>query len=213
MNKALNKYINLVDFLADFLGEDAEIVLHDVADLENSIVAIRNNHISGRQVGGPATDLVLEILKQKTYLQCPYLANYKGKSKTGKLLKSATYFIKGDDAKVIGLLCINMDIEKLAMVKNYMDKLMCFNEVSEESSISETFSHSAQELTFESIYSVVNAVGIPPERMEQDEKIRVVEALNEKGVFLIKGAVSEAAAALKVSEPTIYRYLGKVKRS
>lgn len=212
MNKELKNYIGLVDFLADFLGEDAEVVMHDFTDLENSVVAIRNKHISGREVGAPATDLVLQALKNRVYDESPYLANYKGRSKTGKVLKSASYFIKNDDGEVIGMLCINMDIDKMTQIKEYMDKLINFKDEKSDK-ISETFSQSAKELTFEGIYKVVNSYGIPPERMEQDEKIQVIEQLNEKGIFLIKGAVSEAAAALKVSEPTIYRYLGKVKKS
>ena len=162
MNKILNKYISLVDFIADFLGEDAEVVLHDVTDLENSIVAIRNNHISERGIGGPATDLVLEIFKNNIHQNRPYLVNYKGRSKTGAILKSATFFIKDDHNEVIGLLCINMDVEKMVLVKNLMDKMMNFTNESSEDDITETFSHSAQELTFESIYSVISTIGVPP---------------------------------------------------
>ena len=65
LNKLLEKYVGFVDFLADFLGRDAEVVLHDVTDLENSVVAISNSHISGRASGGqPATDLVPENTKE-----------------------------------------------------------------------------------------------------------------------------------------------------
>lgn len=44
-------------------GEDTEVLLHDVSDLDHSIVAILNGGISGRSVGGPAMDLVLSILE------------------------------------------------------------------------------------------------------------------------------------------------------
>ncbi len=59
------------------LGEDTEVVLHDVTDLENSIIAIKNNHISGREMGGPATDLVLDIMKNQNENDYDYLLNYK----------------------------------------------------------------------------------------------------------------------------------------
>ena len=39
------------------------------------------------------------------------------------------------------------------------------------------------------------------------EKKEVVDALNDRGVFLLKGVVSEVASRLDVSEQTIYRYL------
>ena len=63
MNPLLKPYLPLVDFLAVVLGKNTEIVLHDVLDIDKSIIAIGNNHISGRVVGSPATNLVLKILK------------------------------------------------------------------------------------------------------------------------------------------------------
>ena len=44
-----------------------------------------------------------------------------------------------------------------------------------------------------------------------DEKIRIVEDLQQAGIFYIKGAVSEVATQLGSSEATIYRYLSKLK--
>ena len=211
MNKSLNNYIGFVDFLADFLGEDVEIVLHDMTDLENSVVAIRNSHISGRGIGAPATDLVLRILKNAKYDDYKYLTNYSGTSSNGKLLKSATYIIRNDKNKIVGMLCINMDVSKMQMMKNYLDKMISFDNENNEA-ISEKLSQSSQEMTLHTINSVVNDFGVSPDRMDQEEKIAVVSELNDKGVFLIKGSVIQVAEALRVSVATIYRYLGKLKR-
>jgi len=214
MNKLLSRYLGLVDFLADFLGDDTEVVLHDMTDLENSVVAIRNNHISGREIGAPATDLVLKILKNSKYESYEYLANYRGTSHNGKMLKSATYFIRDLDQKIVGMLCINADISKMLQLRSTLDKMISFNENNgDDDTITETLSHSAKELTLDSIYKVVNGFGVPPERMDQSEKIAVVRELNDKGIFLVKGSVSEAANALNVSEATIYRYIGKLKQN
>lgn len=213
MHKLLENYIGIVEFLGEFLGEDTEVVLHDVVNLEKSIVAIKNNHISGREIGAPATNLVLKILKNKEYKDKNYLSNYKGTSKTGKILKSATYFIKDEQNEVIGMLCINIDIDKMNQLKSFIDKIVMFDEDNNQTSkISETLSQSTKELTFDNIYKVVDNFGIPAERMSQEEKIQIIEELNDKGIFLIKGAVSEAANALKVSEASIYRYLSKIKK-
>jgi predicted transcriptional regulator YheO len=38
-----------------------------------------------------------------------------------------------------------------------------------------------------------------------------VSFLNEKGLFLIKGAIDELASSLKVSKVTIYGYLDELK--
>ena len=52
--------------------------------------------------------------------------------------------------------------------------------------------------------------GISPARLKQEERMTVIHTLQEKGVFLIKGAVPEVAQALSCSEATIYRYLSKL---
>ena len=52
---------------------------------------------------------------------------------------------------------------------------------------------------------------LPPDRLTMDEKIRIVDDLQQAGIFYMKGAVSEVAAQLGSSEATIYRYLSKLK--
>ena len=63
-NNVLKTYIPLVDFIAGIVGPNCEVVLHDLSNVDESIVAIRNNHISGRKVGGPLTNLGLKLLKK-----------------------------------------------------------------------------------------------------------------------------------------------------
>jgi predicted transcriptional regulator YheO len=47
VDSKLKSYIHLVNFIADFLGPSYEVVLHDVRNINNSIIAIKNGHISG----------------------------------------------------------------------------------------------------------------------------------------------------------------------
>ena len=96
MNKKLEPYVTLVDFLADYLGENTEVVLHDTTDWHNSIVAIRNGHVSGRKIGAPITGLALDMVKSRVYEEQSYKVNYKGLSAHGYTIRSATYFIKDD---------------------------------------------------------------------------------------------------------------------
>ena len=43
--------------------------------------------------------------------------------------------------------------------------------------------------------------------MTPEEKIEIVRQLESKGVLMLKGAVSEVAEKLLVSEATLYRYI------
>ena len=47
--------------------------------------------------------------------------------------------------------------------------------------------------------------------MSLDRKLKLIEEFNRKGVFLVKGTVQKIAKLLDISEPSIYRYLSKIK--
>ena len=91
----LQKYIDFIPFLAQVCGSGCEIVIHDIRNRENSIVAIENN-ISKRKIGDPLTDLACELADNNTYKQSDFLVNYSGTSK-GRSFISSTYFIKNND--------------------------------------------------------------------------------------------------------------------
>ena len=60
------------------------------------------------------------------------------------------------------------------------------------------------------VSQVVANYPVEVDRLTQDEKMEIMDILNRKGVFLLKGSVSHVAQALHSSEASIYRYLGKL---
>ncbi|MCE1157132.1 MAG: PAS domain-containing protein [Spirochaetia bacterium] len=211
MNPLLTPFLPLIDFLADVLGKDVEVVLHDVLDINKSIIAIRNNHISGREIGSPATNLVLKILNDGNSDKVDALTNYQGVSAAGKKLRSSTYFIRDENRKIIGMLCVNFDNERLIQFRDYLDTLINFPQEKKQKNPVEHLSKTVDKLAYDSIEEVIETYGVEPERMTQTEKVEIIEKLNEGGVFLLKGAVSKVATRLNVSEATVYRYLNGIK--
>jgi predicted transcriptional regulator YheO len=210
-DKTLNKYKIFAEFLAEVMGEHCEIVLHDVQDFENSIVAIENNHISGREVGDSLTDLALNILKDEENLECNYLANYTGKTYDGKELRSSTYFIRDDKEKVIGMLCINIDLSRYIEARNLLNTMIGerndIEENNNDKNFAENFTSSIEELIDSMIENSIGSKSIPPNRMTAEEKKDITKKLDKRGVFLLKNSVSKVAKKLQTSEATIYRYL------
>lgn len=213
MNSSLAKYLPLVDFLAGVFGSDTEVVLHDVEDMERSVVAIRNGQISGRRVGSPATNVVLKIIKEGGASTIDFLVNYKGLAADGRALRSSTFLIHDDDKKLIGILCINIDTRKLEQLREYIDTFISPRDELNSYETVERFPSSVEELAFDSIEAIVSKAGVSPQRMSQEEKMMIVRKLNDGGIFLLKGAVSRVASRMEVSEPTIYRYLNTIKKS
>ena len=94
MNETVRRFLPMVDFLEQILGKNSEIVLHDFSDPDHAIVDIRNGIVSGRKVGGPATDLALKIMHDAKYRDLPFITGYEGRGAGGKTLESATRMTK-----------------------------------------------------------------------------------------------------------------------
>ena len=121
-NPLLQQYIKVTEFLGLTLGPDYEVALHDMTDKNRSIIAIANNHISGRDVGAPLTNVALKILMDRSYETQDYRLHYCGMSAKGKVLRSSTMFIK-QNGKLIGMLCINFDDSKYREASDAILKL------------------------------------------------------------------------------------------
>ena len=59
---------------------------------------------------------------------------------------------------------------------------------------------------------IVGEMGADVENLGREEKQQVVRLLNERGAFLIRGAVEEVADLMGVSRITIYNYLNATRR-
>ena len=193
MDARLEPYRTLVSFLGEALGPDYEVVLHDLTSEEGTIAAIVNNNISGRTEGAPLSNM----------------AGYQGASQAKGRLRSSTMFIK-DGSELIGMLCINFDAAKYSRMAQELLSLCGAHQEPGPSVGVENFVSSLPDAVQAAITDVTGSA-LPPDRLTIDEKIRIVEDLQQAGIFYMKGAVSEVAAQLGSSEATIYRYLSKLK--
>lgn len=229
-HEIINGYIPFVNFLGAFLGENCEVVLHDTNNKEKSVLAIANDHISGRRIGAPLTDLALKFVINKVYEQQDWVMGYTTRSHDGRVLHSATYFIKDGAGKLVGMICMNMDTSDILAARDILNRFISsagfektqkkelfatstpadISENSEPVEHFETFPHSMEDLTETLISKVVEDAKILPERMTSDEKLAVVSTLNDHGVFMLKGTIRVVAKHLAVSEATMYRYLQKI---
>jgi len=215
--KLIETYIPLVSFIADIIGPHCEVLLHDVVDVQNSVIAIRNGYISGRQLGCPLTDLGLALLENKAYLNQNAVVNYLSRTESGEKLRSSTYFIKDENNELIAMLCVNILISPdNQVVKDLADKLInvvfanngAANTVTNENEkVVESLHASIENVVDSAIGKILEEYDIPVERMSIDEKTAIVQRLNANGIFKIKGAITKVANTLQASESTIYRYL------
>ena len=206
-DEILESYLPLVDFIAAVFGKNCEVVLHDLRKLDHSIIAIKNNHITGRTLNDTITDFALDIIHTEKHKEKNYICNYVGKTGNGKKnVRASTYFIKDEEQNLIGMLCTNIDITALSNARKNIDDLIMINE-SAEAEEKENFSLDINDHVDSIISNTLSKFESEPMRMTMDEKKQVVKKLEEKGIFRLKGVVAEVADGLEVSDQTVYRYL------
>ena len=211
MHPELEKLIPIADAITNNFGENTEVVIHDFKNLESSIVYISGD-VTHREIGAPATNLVLNGLKNNI----DKMEGYKTVTNDGKILRSTTIFIRDEQQQIIGCMCINYDITDYLYCKAALEKLTVFPKQSTDSSESaknngnEFFENNVKSIIEKMIAEAIEVLNKPIELMNKDEKMTFVKILDEKGVFLVKGTVDDLAEMLGVSKFTIYNWLEKV---
>ena len=191
--------------LSHLLGDQCEVVLHDLRQPpESSIVKIEHGEITGRTVGDPSTNLGLPIL------QNPYgdydVYNYRSRTPGGRTLKSSSIYLKDDEGKVFAALCINWDISSLTVAANILNDLIRTN-----AEVEENYVNDIQDLIFTLFEQALGTVNKPVDQMSKEDKLRVMEILDKKGVFTVKRAIDQVANFLDISRATAYGYLNEIQ--
>ncbi|MCK8060688.1 MULTISPECIES: transcriptional regulator [unclassified Fusibacter] len=207
IHPVLQRFIPFVEGIANTFGSNCEVVLHDFSNLSNSIIAISNGHVTGRNVGSPMTEYSLKVVNKGD--TDSDIINYTGKSFDGKVLKSSTFFIKDDDGKTIGCYCINMDLTEFYAARKVLDEIMKIETDSKQTE--EIGTNRVNDVLNEIVLKTVENAGKPIAYMSKEEKVQIVKNLNDQGAFLIKGAIDYVAMVLCVSRYTIYNYLDEIR--
>ncbi len=217
----LQQYIVLTEFLGKALGPDYEVVLHDLTEPSCSIIAIANEHVSGRKIGAPLTNMALAILRDRSYEDSDFRVRDQGMSINGKSLRSNTMFIK-KDGELIGMLCINFDDSRYRQAAEILRELahpgslpedrsrFSFPDVSAQN-VQELYSNSAEGVAADAVSREMEKLGLTGKRLRVADRLKIVGALEASGIFLLKGVVKDVAEALHCSQASVYRYLSQVK--
>ena len=225
----LEMYKHIVPFLGAALGKDCEVVLHDLRHPEESVIAIANGDISSRKLGAPATDFILKLMQVGKKRDQEYMTNYYGKSINGHTLRSSTFFIHDEADNIIGALCLNYDVQHYLDVRKQLAALILMDTEKKLSGvvppglkngddhflgveISESMYPTVDDAIQHLIQRALQPYAADAKRLSQKERLVVVEDLYKNGLFVLKGSVYALAQVLGVSEPTIYRYLNRIKK-
>ncbi|PIJ51229.1 hypothetical protein BL250_06085 [Erwinia sp. OLTSP20] len=203
----LKSYEVVVDGLAMLIGSHCEIVLHSLEDLNRSAVRIANGEHTGRQVGSPITDLALRMLHDMTDADSNVSRAYFTRAKSGVLMKSVTIAIRNRQQQVIGLLClnINLDVPFSQIMATFIPPET--PEVSPEVN----FASSVEDLVTQTLEFTIEEISADRNVSNNAKNRQIVLNLYEKGIFDIKDAINQVAERLNISKHTVYLYIRQFK--
>lgn len=191
--------------LAEAIGKNCEAVVHDFEDPEHSIAAIANGHITGRKVGDTVDVLGLQLLRNPPPGD---LLNYRTETKSGRVLRSSSIFLRKDSGDIFGALCINYDISGLMKLQQWLQDTV----LPAESGVLEEFEHDVDSILDHLIRDAVRSTGKEIADLTREDKVAVITYLENKGAFLIRYSADRMAELLSISKYTIYNYLEEIKK-
>lgn len=191
----------VLDLIARHFGENVEVVLHDFSAGVNSpqsLVDIRNGHVTGRKIGDCASKHGMQAVKGEMidgdiYNEIIY-------TEKGTILRGSSYSIKDEDGKVVGSICINQDITDSVKYENYLRQVNGYN-------TRPTNTQDVLEVMNEVVEEAFIAVGKHPANMTKEDKIAFIKFLDDRGMFLISKSGPRICEILGISKFTLYNYL------
>lgn len=197
----------LIKGLSKHFGEKCEFVVHDYSkEYARTIIAIENGQVTGRSVGKGGTDIGLRIVQGEHRDDGRYC--YTTQTVDGRRLRSSTIYLKDDDGKLLGSLCINSDITDMVNMRNCFNQIFMETVGSEENQPDDTVVyHDVEDMLYSMIKESLEKIGTPVALMTREQKIEGIRYLNRRGVFSIKNAANIVARYYDVSKYTIYNYL------
>lgn len=208
-----------VDALAAAIGNNTEIVVHDLTNPSSSVLKIANGHVSGRAVGdsmfsGPDGDLgfagLLNARTAPPSSEPLVIADYTTVTAKGTKLKSATTVYRDAAGVAFASLCINVDLSEVEIAHAALGRLLRQYSSENTPQNAQTDLESMMEEIIDSSLSQSGRAGKP---MNKKEKLEAVRVMQDRGMFIVKGGVEKAASKLGVTRYTIYNYLDEIKKS
>lgn len=214
----INALRPVVPMLAAMAGNHLEVVLHDVGRPENSVIAIANGHISKRAVGssvleGPHDDkgfsAATRVVSSAGAVHS-LVDGYTTVRADGRTLKSASAIFRDASGVPFATLCLNVDVSLFQATHAWMEQML--QPFRQAQALAPAPAPAVEAPQMDVLMQEIIGDAVSLAKMSKEEKIQAVREMQRRGLFIVKGGVQRAAAALKVSRFTIYNYMEELRR-
>lgn len=207
--RVLDSYSSFTEGLGRYLGEGYEVILHDLSDLDHSVMSIANGFHSGRTKGSPITDLGLSLLSDLEKDPDLKYMEYFNKDPGGSPIKSCTIVIRGEHGDPIGFMCINcyLGTSLGTMLSSFIPR----EDTPDNSSVTESFAADPSSLIGSALAEISDRVYRDHSISSSNKNKEIISLLYERGIFRLKDAVIEVADLMHISKNTVYMHLRNLR--
>lgn len=204
----LTHYVNMAQVLGEMFAPILETVVHDLRKPDNSIIAIYNGDLTGRELGDGATNLGRRLLNGDFP---DVVVGYENKSPNGQKLKSSSLAIRNEDDELIGVLGLNMNVTYFKQFGSFIEQFIS-SERSDYVTSPERFETTPNDMSTpredieQAITHYITARNWNSKQLSYADKREIVEHLYKNGYFKSRGAVTIIADELGLTRPSVYNY-------
>ena len=207
-SRILQSYIGVLEGLADYLSDCYEIVLHSLENVEHSAICVINGEHTGRQAGAPITNLAVDMLREMESTGRDHVV-YFSSNKKGEPLKSTTIAIRGENKRIIGLICINM---YLNVPLNHLLRSLVPADSPGGSHRPEAYAQNISDLVIAALEKERARVMADESILPRNKNKAIVEGLYDSGILQYKEAVMIVMEKMGISRNTIYMHIRNYKK-
>ena len=203
----LAPYVPIANLIGAATGPQVEVVLHDTSSPLHSVVYVVNGHVTGRKVGQTFEHLFSDELKERAS-NGDLIDNYYFKVQ-GRTIRSSSLLLRGEDGRVFGAICINVDVTKITdAIRDLSALLPGFASQRSAGSMQGAAAPAVPSVGSEFIGSMLDSL---PDRPTRRERLELIAFLEKKNVFAMRGALDLVATRLGVANVTVYSDIRYVK--
>jgi len=203
----LTHYIKVGEIVAEMFSPYLEVIVHDLTNPNQSIIAIFNSHITGRKIGDGTSDIGYKKLSNELPDK---IVNYSNKSPSGVELKSSSLTIRNDNNKIIGSMGFNFDLSHFVNIREFIDLFSKSVEMEELPKKEEFFMWSIKTEIQQALNKYLMMNKLQSKVLTRDDKLKVISYMKNKGYISKKGAKTIISELLAISRPTLYKYLKEI---
>jgi predicted transcriptional regulator YheO len=192
----------IVEALGKMFAPCCEVLLHDLRNPDNSIIAIECP-ISGRRVGEATTEMGRARIADRNFPEV--VQNYPNTFPDGRPAKSTSIGLRNSSGDYVAAICLNLDVSLFTSVQNVLERLTRAD--SDAAPVRENLKSFSNDELKRAVEAFAADCNLQPRALSPSQRRMLINRLNESGLLQLRNGASQAAELLGITRASVYNAL------